>query len=144
MWLLQCSMYTYTHVYMYVHIQSKQSLKKLTGAALDEIQMYTHAHAYTTCTHTTCTHTTCTHTICTHTTCTHTTCTYTTCWSSLTAGVMCILLAHWSVFLINMATVIGPTPPGTGVIQPATCTYSTTLYTTYGGGSWIFMNDVCV
>ena len=31
-----------------------------------------------------------------------------------------IFLAHMSVFFINMATVIGPTPPGTGVIQPAT------------------------
>ena len=24
-----------------------------------------------------------------------------------------------SVFLVNIATVIGPTPPGTGVIKPA-------------------------
>ena len=73
------------------------------------MHMYMYMHVYTTCTH--------------------------YIWSSLTAAVMCILLAHCSVFLINMATVIGPTPPGTGVIQPATCTYSTTLYTTYGGDS---------
>jgi len=29
-------------------------------------------------------------------------------------------LAHSRVFLMSIATVIGPTPPGTGVIQPAT------------------------
>lgn len=31
-----------------------------------------------------------------------------------------MLTAAWYVFFMSMATVIGPTPPGTGVICPAT------------------------
>lgn len=34
----------------------------------------------------------------------------------------CTLLKYdWTVFFMSIATVIGPTPPGTGVMYPATC-----------------------
>lgn len=39
----------------------------------------------------------------------------------LSGGYISTLLAALIVFFISIATVMGPTPPGTGVMKPAFC-----------------------